>query len=65
MSTLRLVPIQDGGVVNGYTSLLALKEIFRTIELEVKRPVQPWEYFDLIDGTSTGGYIWSPTRGRG
>jgi len=45
----------DGGGVKGLTSLLLLQQIFLAIENEVGHAVQPYEYFDLIGGTSTGG----------
>jgi len=48
----------DGGGVKGYTSLLILKRIIRTIanDNEIPEP-KPCEIFDLIVGTSTGGLI--------
>ncbi|KAL5344189.1 hypothetical protein ACLOAV_010851 [Pseudogymnoascus australis] len=53
---LRLLSL-DGGGVKGLTSLLILQEIFRALEKEVGHEVQPYECFDLIGGTSTGGLI--------
>jgi Patatin-like phospholipase len=49
----------DGGGVQGLSSLLILREIMREIErrtgtLETPRPC---DYFDLIGGTGTGGWI--------
>ncbi|KAF2623203.1 hypothetical protein BU25DRAFT_414482 [Macroventuria anomochaeta] len=49
----------DGGGIKGYTSLLILRRIFRTMKdighlSEVPRPC---DVFDLIVGTSTGGVI--------
>lgn len=50
----------DGGGVKGYSSLLILKRILRTIAsesaLEGPQPL-PCDVFDLIAGTSTGGLI--------
>lgn len=49
----------DGGGIKGYTSLLILKRIFRTMMAEgglVELP-KPCDVFDLIVGTSTGGII--------
>jgi patatin-like phospholipase/acyl hydrolase len=49
----------DGGGIKGYTSLLILRRIFRTIAAErgLKQPPRPCDIFDLIAGTSTGGLI--------
>ena len=44
--------------MKGLTSLLLLKEIFRALENQ-GHSVQPYEYFDLIGGTSTGGYAFA------
>ena len=42
------------------SSLRILKRIMAKVaELEGKPIVQPYEYFDLIAGTSTGGYVSS------
>lgn len=49
----------DGGGVRGYSSLL----ILRAVMLEIKRvnnlPTipKPCDYFDLVAGTSTGGFV--------
>lgn len=53
---LRLLSL-DGGGVKGLTSLIILQQIFRELGRRVGREVQPWEFFDLIGGTSTGGYV--------
>jgi patatin-like phospholipase/acyl hydrolase len=45
----------DGGGVKGLTSLLILEQIFVSLEKEVGHVVHPYQYFDLIGGTSTGG----------
>ena len=47
----------DGGGVKGLTSLLILQDIFRALEKEVGHEVQPYECFDLVGGTSTGGLV--------
>ncbi|KAK5716359.1 hypothetical protein LTR17_016402 [Elasticomyces elasticus] len=49
----------DGGGIKGYTSLLILKRIFRTMasEGELLEEPRPCDVFDLITGTSTGGLI--------
>jgi patatin-like phospholipase/acyl hydrolase len=48
---------KDGGGVRGLTSLHILQEILQAAEKHVVRPVLPFECFDLIGGTSTGGLI--------
>ena len=49
----------DGGGVRGLASLLILKSIMHSLESkvgpEVKKPLLPCKYFDMIAGTSTGG----------
>ena len=37
------------------TSLLILQRIFRSLEGQTGSTLKPYEYFDLIGGTSTGG----------
>ncbi|KAL9011602.1 MAG: hypothetical protein Q9173_003563 [Seirophora scorigena] len=51
----------DGGGVRGLSTLYILKIIFTRLNLERSRTgsshVKPCEVFDLIGGTSTGGYV--------
>jgi patatin-like phospholipase/acyl hydrolase len=49
----------DGGGIKGYTSLLILRRIFRTMVAEghLEEVPRPCDIFDLIIGTSTGGLI--------
>jgi patatin-like phospholipase/acyl hydrolase len=47
--------------VKGLTSLLLLQQIFIALENEVGHAVVPYQYFDLIGGTSTGGCVSSHT----
>lgn len=50
--------VRDGGGIRGISSLLILENIMEKIH-EIKGLDQiprPCEYFDLIGGTSTGGY---------
>lgn len=56
--SLRILCI-DGGGIKGYTSLLILKRIFRTLvsEGQLSKEPRPCDVFDLIAGTSTGGLI--------
>lgn len=52
----------DGGGVRGLSTLLILKRLMdRTNAVRKElglKPVKPWELFDLMGGTSTGGYIF-------
>lgn len=45
----------DGGGVRGLSSLLVLQNLMKNINPET--PPKPCEIFDLIGGTSTGGYV--------
>ena len=49
----------DGGGIKGYTSLLILRRIFRTMKDigHLSEAPRPCDVFDLIVGTSTGGVI--------
>lgn len=53
---LRLLSL-DGGGVRGLSSLYILKRLLETIDPE--NPPQPWQFFHMIGGTSTGGYVLS------
>lgn len=58
--SLRVLSL-DGGGVKGYTALLILKRVFRTLNDVAGRNevalLKPCHVFDLIVGTSTGGII--------
>jgi patatin-like phospholipase/acyl hydrolase len=56
--SLRVLSL-DGGGVKGYSSLLILKRIFRTIAFKngLSTEPLPCNVFDLMVGTSTGGLI--------
>ena len=56
--SLRILSL-DGGGVKGYSSLLILKRILRTIAYKNELPTEPLpcDVFDLMVGTSTGGLI--------
>ena len=56
--SLRILCI-DGGGIKGYTALLILRRILRTLSAEASGspPPKPCDIFDLIAGTSTGGII--------
>jgi patatin-like phospholipase/acyl hydrolase len=45
----------DGGGVRGLSSLYILQRLMESIDAE--NPPKPCEYFDIIGGTSTGGYV--------
>jgi patatin-like phospholipase/acyl hydrolase len=49
----------DGGGVRGLSTLYILKGLMDRLSHERKTssPVKPCEIFDLIGGTSTGGYV--------
>jgi patatin-like phospholipase/acyl hydrolase len=57
-SSLRILSL-DGGGVKGYTSLIILQRILRTLKdvAGLENEPRPFEVFDLIVGTSTGGLI--------
>jgi patatin-like phospholipase/acyl hydrolase len=50
----------DGGGIRGVSELVMLKEIMMRIQKKGKlsQIPKPCEYFDLMGGTSTGGYVW-------
>lgn len=56
--SLRILCI-DGGGIKGYTALLILRRIFRTLSADISGNPSPraCDLFDLIAGTSTGGII--------
>lgn len=49
----------DGGGIRGVSMLLILDEIMRRVQRDkhLESLPRPCEYFHLIGGTSTGGYI--------
>ena len=53
----------DGGGVRGLSTLYILKGLMTRLNHERQAvnslPVKPCEIFDLIGGTSTGGYGWN------
>lgn len=58
----------DGGGVRGLSTLYILKGIMARLNHEhrkaqpPRRPVKPCDIFDLIGGTSTGGYVQAKSR---
>jgi patatin-like phospholipase/acyl hydrolase len=51
---LRLLAL-DGGGIRGLSSLMILEQLMQTINPEC--PPKPCQYFDMIGGTSTGGFV--------
>ena len=53
----------DGGGVRGLSTLLILEALMDNVNAERRAgdqaPVKPFELFDLIGGTSTGGFVVS------
>ena len=51
----------DGGGIRGLSELLILKEIMERIRVRENREEAPLpcDYFDLIGGTSTGGWVFT------
>ncbi|KAI3556897.1 ankyrin repeat protein [Colletotrichum abscissum] len=49
----------DGGGIRGLSSILILKDLMRHVnqDRDPNSQLQPWQVFDLIGGTSTGGII--------
>lgn len=49
----------DGGGVRGLSSLLILKDVMTQLnsQREDSEVLKPCDVFDLIGGTSTGGYV--------
>ncbi|KAE8442348.1 hypothetical protein EG329_003419, partial [Mollisiaceae sp. DMI_Dod_QoI] len=53
----------DGGGVRGLSSIIILQYLMENISKRRGRVVQPWEEFDMIGGTSTGG-LGHPSKSR-
>ncbi|KAL1959071.1 hypothetical protein VTO42DRAFT_2857 [Malbranchea cinnamomea] len=55
---LRLLSL-DGGGVRGLSTIIILKHLMRRLNAhrDKDKQLQPWQVFDLIGGTSTGGLI--------
>lgn len=63
LSQLLNVNVTDGGGVRGISSLYILQAILAKVSAG-NPSVRPCEYFDMICGTSTGGYIIIHNRSR-
>jgi len=46
---------QDGGGVRGLSTLIILRYIMEQLDEERGFHLEPWQEFDLMGGTSTGG----------
>ena len=55
-STRKILSL-DGGGVRGLSIITILKCIMRNLNQERGYDLEPWEEFDMIGGTSTGGYV--------
>ena len=47
----------DGGGVRGLSIIIILKHLMRNLNRKRQFATQPWQEFDMIGGTSTGGII--------
>ena len=45
----------DGGGVRGLSEILILQHLMSMLSFERRVEVEPWQEFDMICGTSTGG----------
>ena len=52
----------DGGGVRGLSIIAILKYIMKNLNQERGYDLEPWEEFDMIGGTSTGGYVKKPSK---
>ena len=51
---LRLLAL-DGGGVRGLSALMILRQLMEAVNPD--SPPKPCDYFDMIGGTSTGGWV--------
>lgn len=56
---LRLLAL-DGGGVRGLSALMILEQLMEKINPD--SPPKPCDYFDMIGGTSTGGWVITSSR---
>lgn len=47
----------DGGGVRGLSTIIILRHLMKQVSRRRGQPVEPWEEFDMIGGTSTGGLL--------
>ena len=53
-SELRLLAL-DGGGVRGLSALMILEQLMEAVDPDA--PPKPCDYFNMIGGTSTGGWV--------
>ena len=58
---LRLLAL-DGGGVRGLSALMILRQLMEAVNPDL--PPKPCDYFDMIGGTSTGGWAVLYTHSR-
>jgi predicted acylesterase/phospholipase RssA len=56
-ATARKILCLDGGGVRGLASLMIVKHLMDRLEHQRGGRLEPWQEFDMIAGTSTGGLI--------
>ncbi|KAH8716803.1 acyl transferase/acyl hydrolase/lysophospholipase [Phaeosphaeriaceae sp. PMI808] len=56
-NAVRKILCLDGGGVRGLASLMILKHLMQRLESQRGGRLEPWQEFDMIAGTSTGGLI--------
>lgn len=56
---LRLLAL-DGGGVRGLSALMILEQLMEKINPD--SPPKPCDYFDMVGGTSTGGWVITSSR---
>lgn len=53
--------LADGGGIRGLSALVCLEQLIDAANIHRQRyklePLEPWQMFDMIGGTSTGGYV--------
>lgn len=58
---LNLTIMLDGGGVRGLSSIIILENLMTKVNEARKQqglhPKEPWQLFDMIGGTSTGGFV--------
>ncbi|KAF2395740.1 phospholipase, patatin family protein [Trichodelitschia bisporula] len=55
--TIRKILSLDGGGVRGLSTIIILEHIMRMLGKQRGAVLEPWQEFDMIAGTSTGGLI--------
>ncbi|KAI9834433.1 MAG: hypothetical protein M1826_002587 [Phylliscum demangeonii] len=55
--TVRKILSLDGGGVRGLSTIIILRYLMQHMEQKRGFPLEPWQEFDMIGGTSTGGLL--------